>query len=88
LFILIIKCCPKVCLSDTINILACTNIAVAFPDKSLVKQTENYIFDNDLGDWRHTTFADRLCVPEIKSEFNLGLFIEKENYRRFYLNKF
>ena len=50
-------------------------MAVAFPDKPNKRQKDNFIFDTDMGKFRHSTFADRLCIPEEKlgiSEFKLG----------------
>ena len=50
-------------------------MAVAWPDKSAVRQKENYIWDDNFGGYRHSTFADRLCIPEENlpsQDFTLG----------------
>lgn len=63
-------------------ILGCSNMAVAFPDKSNIRQSENYIWDESIGDYRHSTFADRLCIPEEKldiAEFELGCKVPDHN---------
>ena len=62
--------------------VGCSNMAVAFPDKSSIRQKENWYWDPKIKDFRHSTFADRLCIPESKldiPEFKLGCKVPDHN---------